>query len=326
VTLLRFEPDALGASRFALSPLAETLGRLNALRRELDRGPRPSADAEALREWLGGDPFAAGLLRLTSATKFLPDFVAIPPAAMTTRIEDELAEMRAFGDPAARSTLDDSRRFARLAVRTQWSEVEGIAGRAAEVFARGWERFVRPDWPRRRAIMERDIRYRAGVLAVSGWQQAIDGMAKFRWAGPDTIQFSTQDHPDRFIGSEGLVFVPHTGPDGQWTCELPPRLALVYPARGAGAEAPRTGGGVAKLIGAGRTRLLHALRDPASPSHLAVLLGLSLGTVSGHLAALRDAGLVVGRRSGRTVYYERTESGEALAQMILATTPLPSLR
>jgi hypothetical protein len=36
--------------------------------------------------------------------------------------------------------------------------------------------------------------------------------------------------------------------------------------------------------------------------------------------------MVVGRRSGRTVYYERTESGEALAQMILATTPLPSLR
>lgn len=324
MTLLRLGPDALRASRFALSPLAETLSRLIALRRELDRG-RPSADAAALDVWLSGDPFAASLLRLVSATKYLPDFVAIPPTSMTTRIEDELATMRAVPDVEAKTTLTQSRQFAWMANRTEWADVDDIVARAADVFARGWAQFVQPDWPRRRAIMERDIRHRAGVLAVSGWRHAIDGMAtNIRWVGHDAIQFSTQTHADRVVGDEGLVFVPHTGTTGQWTCEAPPRLALVYPARGALAQHSIAPDGVARLIGEGRARILYELRDPASPSQLAVLLGLSLGTISGHLAALRDAGVVVGRRSGRAVYYERTERGEALART-LTGSPGPAV-
>lgn len=313
VTLLRLGPDTLRASRFALSPLAETLGRLITLRREVDGG-RPSADGAALAAWLRADPFAAGLLRLVSATKYLPDLVAIPPTSMTTRIDDELATMRAMPDALARTTIARSRRFAWLANRTEWTDVDGLADRAADVFARGWRQFVEPDWPRRRAIMERDIRHRAGVLAASGWRHAIDGMAAgLCWVGHDAIRFSTQTHADRVVGDEGLIFVPYTGARGKWTCETPSRLALVYPARGTLAPQPLEPGGVAQLIGQGRARILHELRTPASPTQLALLLGVSLGTVSGHLAALRNAGVVVGRRSGRAVYYERTERGEALA-------------
>ncbi|GAA0528159.1 DUF5937 family protein [Paractinoplanes ferrugineus] len=316
MTLLRLGPDALRASRFALSPLAETLSRLIVLRRELDGG-RPSPQAQVLAGWLDGDPFAAGLLRLVSATKFLPDFVAIPPSSMTTRIADELAQMRAVADSEARATIAESRRFAWMTSSIAWADADGITTCAAAVFARGWQWFVEPDWPRRRAVMERDIRHRAGVLAAHGWRQAISGIGKIRWAGPDAILFSTQTHADLPIGDHGLVLVPHTGTVGQWMCESPPRFALVYPARGALEQLHLAEEGVARLIGQGRARILATLEDPTTPSQLAVMLGVSLGTVSGHLATLRDAGAVFGRRSGRAVYYERTSLGDALAGRLL---------
>lgn len=310
--MLRLGPDALRASRFALSPLAETLSTLIILRLEIDGG-RPGPHAEALAQWLDGDPFAAGLMRLVSATKYLPDFVGIPPTSMATRIEDELTRMREVPDTTARATIAEARRFAWKTRDISWADIDGITTAAAAVFARGWQWFVEPDWARRRAIMERDIRHRAGVLATHGWRDAISGLGKIRWAGPDTILFSTQTHADVPIGDQGLVLVPHTGPAGQWMCEAPPRFALVYPARGARQRTPAVTGGIARLIGEGRARILDALTDPATPSQLATLLGVSLGTVSGHLATLRDAGAVVGRRSGRAVYYERTPRGDTLA-------------
>lgn len=165
--------------------------------------------------------------------------------------------------------------------------------------------------------MERDIRHRAGVLAVSGWKRALDDMARgVRWVGHDSIQFSTQTFPDRVIGDDGLVFVPHTGLIGQWTCEAPPRIALVYPARGALAAAPPGVPGMDRLLGHGRARLIAELAAPATPSQLAALFEVSLGTVSSHLAALREAGVVTGRRSGRAVYYELTDTGDELARLL----------
>lgn len=311
MTMLRLGPDALRASRFALSPLAETLSTLTFLRLEIDGG-RPGPQARALAGWLDGDPFAAGLMRLVSATKYLPDFVGVPASSMTTRIEDELARMRAIPDPTARETIAQARRYAWKSRDITWADIDGVTTAAAEVFARGWQRFVEPDWPRRRAIMERDIRHRAGVLATHGWREAISGIGKIRWAGTDTILFSEQTHDDVPIGDQGLALVPHTGPAGQWMCEDPPRFALVYPARGVRQQPAAGPGGVARLIGEGRARVLAALADPATPSQLAMMLGVSLGTVSGHLATLREAGAVVGHRTGRAVYYQRTPLGDSL--------------
>ncbi|MGW3248555.1 helix-turn-helix domain-containing protein [Streptomyces sp. NPDC001070] len=59
--------------------------------------------------------------------------------------------------------------------------------------------------------------------------------------------------------------------------------------------------------------MLHELERPATTSELAAHLGLSLGTVGGHLAVLRDAGLVTGTRVDRRVVYRRTGAGDLLA-------------
>lgn len=319
MTLLRFGPDALRASRFAVSPLAETLSELTRLRQALD-GRGESTRVTAFGRWLGADPFVNGLLRLVTATKYLPDFVAIPPAAgLNGSLADELAAMRAIGDGEARATLDEAQRFAWASDGIGWAEAGGITHRTAEIFADAWARFVEPDWARRRAIMERDIHHRAGVIAVSGWQGVLDGMAPgVQWAGHDAIQFSTQSYADRHIGSDGLVFVPHTGLSGQWTCESPSRIAFVYPAKGVMAGPSPGDGGVARLLGRGRARVVAEVRIPATPSQLAAVLGVSLGTVSAHLAALREAGVVTARRSGRAVYYELTPAGNELARLVTA--------
>lgn len=323
MTLLRLGPAALRASRFALSPLAETLSQLGRLRRQLD-GETAGPHSQALGRWLSQDPFADGLVRLVTATKFLPDFVAIPPAGMSTRLAEELTTMRGVRDEQARATLAEAQRFAWASDGIGWADVAGVTTRAAGVFARCWAEFVEPDWPRRRVIMERDIRHRAGVLAVGGWRHALDGMARgLQWVGPDSIQFSTQMFADRPVGDTGLVFVPHTGPGSQWTCEAPPRIALVYPARGALANVPPAAPGLARLLGHRKARIVLELRTPATPSQLALLLDVSLGTVSAHLGALRDAGVVAGRRSGRAVYYELTRAGDELAGLVAeASEPL----
>jgi DNA-binding transcriptional ArsR family regulator len=166
--------------------------------------------------------------------------------------------------------------------------------------------------------LERDVTYRAGLLAAYGWPRALHRMnRRSAWVGADAIRFSDRPGPDRVVGPEGMLFVPVSRHRGTWLCEAPGRpYALVYPARGAGCEGPnlaRSGHPVAALIGRGRAAILHELERPATSSELAVLLGQSLGTVGGHLAVLREADLVVGTRVGRRVVYRRTDLGDLLA-------------
>jgi DNA-binding transcriptional ArsR family regulator len=68
-----------------------------------------------------------------------------------------------------------------------------------------------------------------------------------------------------------------------------------------------------RLIGGSRAAVLLALAVPATTSQLVAQLGLSLGTVGDHLATLHAAGLLTRTRVGRSVRYERTAIGDALA-------------
>ncbi|SEL57781.1 helix-turn-helix domain-containing protein [Streptacidiphilus jiangxiensis] len=324
MVLLRLDSLALARSRFALSPAAETFGALKAL-------SRPCLDPwladwharhhGALRALLAADPFAEGLVRLMSSTKYLPDHVTLPPTGgMRTRLDDELAQMRAVPDDEVAASL-------KLALEASWEEHDldawltgrNFAARTADLYRRTWDAHLAADWPRRRTLLERDVTYRAGLLAAYGWSRALERMARrTAWIGADAIRFSDRPGPDRVVGPEGMLFVPYTGSRGSWLCEAEDRpYALVYPARGSGAQSTAAADGreraLARLLGAGRATILRALARPATSSELAAELDLSLGTVGGHLAILREAELVVGARVGRRVVYRRTEAGEVLA-------------
>ncbi|WLQ42688.1 winged helix-turn-helix domain-containing protein [Streptomyces laculatispora] len=137
------------------------------------------------------------------------------------------------------------------------------------------------------------------------------------WVGADAIRFSDQPGPDRVVGEDGMLFVPVCVTSGTWLSEeQPARYALVYPARGSAAAAtgrPESAHALERLIGTGRAAVLHELERPATSTELALHFGQSLGTVGGHLAVLRDAGLISGTRVGRCVVYRRTGAGDLLA-------------
>ncbi len=291
--------------RFAVSPLAETVGTV--LEHQRTGGP------PGFRRWRDRTPVRHRWLDLSARTKWLPDVLSVPPGGgLQTRFADELAAVAAFTDAEVRKTIA-------LAVEASWggrpdtawlSEV-GLAERIADDLAEGWERFVRPDWSRRRAILERDIAYRTELLAADGWRAVVGTIAKnTSWATDDAIAFGRPGYPDRII-DDGIIFVPHTQGSGTWSCELPPpRFALTYPARGRAAGIdPAATADLARLAGAGRSRVLIELRVPATSTELARILGVSLGTVSAHLAALRAAGVISGVRRGRTVRYRLDPRG-----------------
>ncbi|GGU46211.1 ArsR family transcriptional regulator [Streptomyces albospinus] len=321
MSTLRLSPLALSRSRFALSPLAETIGTTIALAR-----PHPdpwfaawrARHLPAFTAALDADPFARGLTGLISSTKWLPGFVAVPPPdGMRTTLTRELAAVRAVSDDTFRAELEPSLTHSWHHHDLDWLSGHGWGPRAADLLQALWTAHIAADWPRRRALLERDVAYRAGLLAAYGWPRALEQMSRHStWVGADAIRFSNRPGPERVIGDDGMFFVPVSLSTGTWLCQGPPgHYAQVYPAGGAAtALTPaRPRRALERLIGAGRATILHELAHPATSTELAARLGQSLGTIGGHLSVLRDAGLVVGTRVGRRVVYRRTEDGDRLA-------------
>ncbi|MFJ3707597.1 ArsR/SmtB family transcription factor [Streptomyces sp. NPDC090053] len=321
MVLLRLSSMALSQSRFALSPIAETLGSMSVLTKPCSDpwlDPWYARHHAAFGAALDADPFARGLVELIGSTKYLPGFVTRPPAGgMRTALADELEAVTATRDEDVRADLEAAVARSWKRHDLNWLTGRGWGARTADLFRYAWTTHVFPDWPRRRALLERDVTHRAGLLAAYGWPRALQHMnRRSAWVGTDAIRFSDQPGPDEIVGDEGMLFVPVCVTSGTWLCEAPPgRYALVYPARGSAATdgRPAPARALERLIGTGRAALLHALERPATSSELAAQFGQSLGTVGGHLAVLRDADLVAGTRVGRRVVYRRTGTGDLLA-------------
>ncbi|WP_416482784.1 ArsR/SmtB family transcription factor [Streptomyces sp. CL12] len=322
--MLRFEVSVedLLRSRFALSPAME----LSALLRSLtDRNrPLPRAWAARLR------PAFERLRRETELDAFLAlhtarsgaDFVAPPPRGLGQTWADDLAAIRATPAAAARRELvaAAARPLGRdPRVRAVLDSADAVP-RIAEAMDRAWRELLAADWPQLRAICERDVVHRVGVIGEHGWAAAIEGLHPgIAWrAGGIELGFFPAGDTVRLVG-DGLLLIPSVcvGPSVAAHLADPWPRTLVYPARGTAAlwDAPQAAPGpdaLAALVGRARARLLMALDAPASTSHLARSLAMAPGAVGDHLAVLRAAGLLVRARSGRSVLYRRTPLGEAL--------------
>ncbi|EXG81091.1 ArsR/SmtB family transcription factor [Cryptosporangium arvum] len=331
--MLRIEltADDLLRSRFALSPLFELNGLLRVLS-GLSRHRLPSGLAARSR------PVYRRLLAETdlAAVQALQwprggaSFLVPPPASLAQSWDDELAALRAV-------PLDEARKDIAHCLRERPTDdpavlavlrADDVCERLAATLDRAWRELLAAEWLRLRAICERDVVHRAGLLGRAGWAAAFEDLHKHvRWhEGALELSRPGRGEVIRADG-QGLLLVPsvfvwpavavHT--DDPW-----PR-ALVYPARGTAAlwqSAPVGPGALGDLLGPSRARVLTALDEPASTTQLAHALGLAVGAVGDHLAVLRRAGLADRARSGRSVLYRRTALGDAL-RAGAESTPLP---
>ncbi|MEV0230684.1 winged helix-turn-helix domain-containing protein [Nonomuraea sp. NPDC050786] len=313
-------PQDLVASRFAISPLIETMhaqwvlaGRVEAgvhglwaarwrgTYRELERA-HPALRAVAAISGNKGDANV--------------DFIAPPPTAVDVPFESELAAMRAT--PLEQAHAEIARVLARRPA-TGWVRDLLTGPRVVERFADAyealWTEIISHDWPRFRAILQRDVAHRAGRLAAYGWAAALEDLSpRVHWRPHDQIEIEmTHSSGSHRLDGKGLLFLPSafTTRIGAYLEDAWP-YAMIYPARGTGATPPAPDADLSALIGRSRARILAELAEPATTTQLAALLGQSLGTTGGHLSALRRAGLIVGTRVGRGVLYARTPLGDAL--------------
>lgn len=309
----RIGADELAGSRFVVSPLLETVGALLVLHRgrpRLDLQDWYRTHRPAYRQLLADDLLLPALLNGLFRPRWIADFIIPPPDPGDRTFHDALRRVRearpefvhgvlreGFGSPVPRALH-----------RTD------LAERSAELLEWVWTQTVRADWPRRRQLLEADIVARTSQLSAGGWAAALAGMRPgMKWLGGNELRINAYDYPPRDLTGAQLSFVPATSPYGWVAWDEANRHAVIYPSSGtlAGSAAPSPAA-LTRLLGPGRAVILAALDAPRSTSQLVAITGYGLGSVGGHLAVLRDAGLVSRRRAGRTVLYSRTPLGNRL--------------
>ncbi|NJQ00773.1 winged helix-turn-helix transcriptional regulator [Streptomyces sp. PLAI1-29] len=321
---LRFGAGGVPRCRFAVSPLWETLSAVRAL-------DRPGGPGTRL-PWLRRIQVAATgldlapLALLTPVGGPAPGFLTPRPEDPYTRIDDELSRVRTADPALARGQLEHAlTRTPGAAGSLRGRRMLDDPGRAvkelADLLELAWRALIEPDWPRLHDLLEADTAFHARRLSDGGPEALFAELhPHVRWTGSVSALTVANAEPGPPEPEDaGLLLVPSVfcRPDPLAGAGAPWRRALVYPARGAGglwerpAEHPPEV--LARLLGRGRAAVLTALEEPASTTGLARRLGLAPSSVSAHLSALRDAGLLTSHRYGHQVLYERTPLGIALA-------------
>ena len=308
--------DTLAASRFVISPLAETTASLMTLERGSASHPGERAWLDthrtAYRQRLAADPVAARTVRAALGRNWIADLLAPAPLGEGEQpFAAELARIRAATPEQVAADLE----VALGGPLPEDLRRPDLAARLAGLLEWVWDTSVRPYWPTRRRILEADILARSARLGQGGWVAALDGMGPgIRWLGHGRLQINAHKYPPRDISGAQLLFVPVT-PNRGWTSwDEPHRYAQIYPCAGvlAGTDPAPVPAPLAALIGPGRARVLSLLDTPKSTTQLVALTGLGLGSAGRHLKILLDAGLVQRRRAGRSVLYSQTRAGASL--------------
>jgi DNA-binding transcriptional ArsR family regulator len=327
--VLELDVADLAATRFAISPLYETLKAVQLLAK-----PHPPAMNLPWLRWararLDRRPLRVPRLwpLIVNGLTTYPEFLVPAPALKSPSIDAELARMCATTTEAVRASLGrvfgdhpwpDSAK--ELAERPQ----ESLAEIAAEL-AECHDRLIMPHWERIHPVLDADIAYRAALLAGGGARSLFSDLhPDLRWSEGTLTLTDTDEGPSYFrvtLGPDGVVLMPSVfnWPEVSVSKATSTQTALVYPARGA-ATVWQAGAGLAAsgeaeavelLLGEPRARLLVALRSPATTTALARRLGVTPSAVSQHLAVLHRGRLVDRQRSGRTVLYQASELGLAL--------------
>jgi DNA-binding transcriptional ArsR family regulator len=316
--LARFDTESLTRVRFAISPSLELIRSSRVLDDPSEAALHLPWIERALTALQSLD--LAPIRALQRSEIYNPDFVHPPPSGPLAEFEDELevmiatppdlisAEVRyAYAGRPLPPALEPFVREPRCAVE-----------RLAELMRTYWERCLAEDWPRIRSLLEQDVLYRARQIADGGTARLFcDLDPAVRWdEGELRVDGNCEAELD--LDERGLLLVPSVfvWPRVTLVSADPWQPTLIYPARGVGMlwspEQTAPPDALERLLGRTRASLLMALDSPRSTTDLAGAMGLTPGGVSQHLAVLRDAGLICGRRVARMVLYMRSAEGDDL--------------
>ena len=326
VLVISLDVADLAATRFATSPLGETIRALQLLAK-----PDPPAVNLPWLRWararLNRQPLRLSRLWPLAVTglPYYPEFLLPAPEGQWPAFAGELARLAATPAAAVRASL--RRVFAdgpwppsalELFERPEFGQ---IVAELADCHAR----LIAPHWERIRAVLDADIAYRTGLLASGGARQLFRDMhPELTWVAGTLALADSDTGRTRFQvekGPDGLVLLPTVfgWPDVSLSKATSTQTIMMYPARGAAtvwhAIADHlTGGGTPAehLLGASRARLLSALRSPATTTVLARQFGVTPSAISQHLRFLYRGGLLNRQRSGRAVLYQTSELGLAM--------------
>ncbi|MGW3283528.1 ArsR/SmtB family transcription factor [Streptomyces sp. NPDC001002] len=309
--------DTLARSRFVISPFAETFAALKLLHAGSATHPGEQAwlrdRLPGYRARLAADPTTAQLVRAGLGRSWIADFLC-PTQKDGETFEACVARVRSAHPAAARAHLTVSLAGPLPAVLDR----DDLPDRAAALLEYVWTETVRPDWDRRRRVLEADVVARTALVSQGGWAAVLDSLrpGRMRWLGENRLQVNLHEYPPREISGAELVFMPVTPKTGWVSWEESEIYALVYACAGALADpGNRTvPSSLAALLGPARAGVLVLLDSPMSTSQLVAVTGQGLGSVGRHLKVLLDAGLVERRRAGRSVLYSRAAAGEVLVE------------
>ncbi|MEV4544442.1 ArsR/SmtB family transcription factor [Micromonospora echinaurantiaca] len=306
----------LATTRFAVSPLWEVVASVRVIRQP-HRFPEHLPWVERTRPRLAGLDWRILADLVPVLTGVMPSFLCPPPSTSQPTLDVELATLAATPAEAVRAELGAGPRSARLAELSA-DPPAGLA-RLAEVVRAYADAAIGPYWPRMRTLLEREVLLGAQRMAGDGVAGLLNHLDPYVRLEGDTL------HVDHLVVSgavrldgRGLLLVPSVfcGPRVWSNFGSPGQPVLRYPARAVATlwerDAGPHGRGLARVLGRTRAALLHELAVPTSTTELADRCGLTPGTVSAHLGALRAAGLVGAHRAGRFVLYARTTAAEAL--------------
>ncbi|MGI8753439.1 MAG: DUF5937 family protein [Acidimicrobiales bacterium] len=263
----------------------------------------------------------APLMAVLPKHGYTPDFLTPPPQTPLSDAAAELARIRAtpVEQVVRELTWALADRPVSVEGRSMLEDPAATRDRLADLLEACWERLVAPHWPVLRDLLEADIGARSRGLARGGTERLFaDLHPQVQWVD-GTLQIASPYEDKRDLRGVGLLLVPSvfTWPTVAVMLDPPWQPTLFYPARGIAALwlAPKGKAPAAlhRLLGHTRAVLLVSAKEPVTTTALARRLGLAPSTISDHLAALLDAGLVVARRNGRTVHYAQTPLGATLA-------------
>ncbi|WP_405063974.1 winged helix-turn-helix domain-containing protein [Kribbella sp. NBC_01505] len=294
--------------RFALSPAAETVLSLRALR-DPGRFPLQLPWVRAVQPLLSDLDWTV-LGQLVNDTMGSPDFLTPRPTSPLTQFADELELIAAV----------DQDTFTRQLTAVNGELDQDLTpARVATALSDYWQTVMAPYWNRMRTILSADITYRGHILTQQGTAAMLNelGPAISYHQGLLKVDKVSEQSRTESVDGRGLVLQPTLfGPHAVIPYDPGAEPFLGYPPRGQAnlwtVVDPPTPQDLAQLIGTARARILQLLTHPRTTTDVAAELQVTPSAVSQHLQLLRRTGLVEAQRAGKQVLYRPTELAQLL--------------